>query len=265
MNSTHTFAILAYKESRYLQDCIDSLMKQTIESEIILCTSTPSAFLENVAKKNNLQYFINPSRIGIANDWNFALQTAKTQIVTLAHQDDIYHEEYTEEVMKKVESNKDALIAFTSYDEIVHRGSEIFIRKNSLNFFVKKTILYLSFRCKSVIRKQKGLLLAAGSPIGCPTVAFCKNNLQDFKFDENFSINVDWKAWHDLSQKNGSFIWIKKILVSHRIYSESETSIGLSENRRQSEDMKMFEKIWPSKIAAIINKIYSTSYKNNHN
>ncbi|MEI7891295.1 MAG: glycosyltransferase family A protein [bacterium] len=265
MNSEHTFAILAYKESKYLQNCIDSLNNQTTKSNIILCTSTPSAFLENITKKNNIAYHINPSRTGIANDWNFALGSAISSIVTLAHQDDVYHPQYTEKILKEIALNNDAIIIFTSYDEIVHRKDKTFVRKNSLNFFIKKIILLLIFAFKNSIKKNKSWLLATGSPIGCPTVAYCKNNIGQFGFDEKFSINVDWKAWYDLSQKNGSFVWIKKTLVSHRIYSESETSIGLAENRRQAEDIQMFEKVWPTKIAKIINKVYSLSYKNNHN
>ena len=38
----HTFAICAYKKSRYLENCILSLKKQTVTSNIIMVTSTPN-------------------------------------------------------------------------------------------------------------------------------------------------------------------------------------------------------------------------------
>src|SRR4030042_1540430 len=98
MIKKHTFAVLAYKESPYLQECIDSLKKQFSQSEIIICTSTPSVFLENIAAKNNLQLFINPHKNGIASDWNFALNRSAAKFVTLAHQDDIYSPEYAKEI-----------------------------------------------------------------------------------------------------------------------------------------------------------------------
>ena len=37
----HTFAICAYKESPYLEECIKSLKNQTIKSNILIATSTP--------------------------------------------------------------------------------------------------------------------------------------------------------------------------------------------------------------------------------
>ena len=41
----HTFAICAYKDSPYLEACIRSLKSQTVPSEIICTTSTPSRYL----------------------------------------------------------------------------------------------------------------------------------------------------------------------------------------------------------------------------
>ena len=38
----HIFAICAYKESPYLEECILSLEKQTRKSSIIMVTSTPN-------------------------------------------------------------------------------------------------------------------------------------------------------------------------------------------------------------------------------
>ena len=45
VNTNHTFAICAYKESPYLEECITSLMEQTVKSEIFIATSTPNKLL----------------------------------------------------------------------------------------------------------------------------------------------------------------------------------------------------------------------------
>ncbi len=261
----HAFAILAHKESPHLEECIDSLKNQTIASKIIICTSTPNAFLDRIAKKNSLPIHVNPERDGIATDWNFALASAGTEYVTLAHQDDIYSPDYAAKMMKAAEMHADALIIFSNYDELICKNDEVCIRKHSLNFFIKNTLLRLSFWGKDRLAENKKRLLAFGSPIGCPTVTFGKSLIGDFKFDDSFGINMDWKAWYDLARKEGSFIWVKKNLVSHRIYAGSETSRGISDNRRQKEDLEMFEKIWPDIIAKMLSKIYALSYKNNIN
>lgn len=50
-NTDHTFAVCAYKESPYLESCIKSLVNQKVKSNIIVCTSTPCEFIENMTKK----------------------------------------------------------------------------------------------------------------------------------------------------------------------------------------------------------------------
>ena len=50
----HTFAICAYKDSPYLDACIHSLKRQSVKSKIILCTSTPSPFLEAMSRIHDI-------------------------------------------------------------------------------------------------------------------------------------------------------------------------------------------------------------------
>src|SRR5689334_12586358 len=90
----HSFAVMAYKDSPYLPDCLDSLKNQTVESRIYITTSTPSPYIDAVAKQYGVQVFVTGSTKGIAHDWNFSLKCTKTKYVTLAHQDDIYLPEY---------------------------------------------------------------------------------------------------------------------------------------------------------------------------
>ena len=90
----HTFAICAYKESPYLEECILSLKNQTVKSNIIMATSTPNEWIQGLAEKYEIPLYINTGEGGIAQDWNFAYRQAKTDYITIAHQDDIYEPNY---------------------------------------------------------------------------------------------------------------------------------------------------------------------------
>lgn len=57
----HTFVVLAYKESNYLEACIQSVMNQEYKSKVIIATSTPNNYIENIAKKYNLDVIVNPN------------------------------------------------------------------------------------------------------------------------------------------------------------------------------------------------------------
>ena len=97
---SHTFAICAYKDSPYLDVCIHSLKKQSVKSKIILCTSTPSPFLEAMAKIHDIPLYVRNGKSDIQDDWNFAYEKADTRLVTIAHQDDCYHRDYAAEVKR---------------------------------------------------------------------------------------------------------------------------------------------------------------------
>ena len=80
----HTFAIPVYRSAPNLGALIESLRAQVgVRSQILLTSSTPSAQLEAFAKLHDLSLHINPQRIDIAADWNFALGAAQTWCNTL--------------------------------------------------------------------------------------------------------------------------------------------------------------------------------------
>ena len=102
-NSNHTFVICAYKEVPYLEECVKSLLNQTIKSEIIISTSTPNDSIKKLAEKYNIRLAINNEPKGHIDDFCFAYGKAKTKYVTLCHQDDVYYEKFAEETIKKME------------------------------------------------------------------------------------------------------------------------------------------------------------------
>ena len=115
--NVHTFVICAYKESEYLEECILSLVNQTVASKIIMETSTPNSYIEDMAKKYDIPLFVNPNG-GITQDWNFGLSKIDTKYATVAHQDDVYESTYTEELLGRMEKSQRPLIAFSDYGEL---------------------------------------------------------------------------------------------------------------------------------------------------
>ena len=75
--------------------------------------------------------------------------------------------------------------------------------------------------------------------------------------------NIDWYAWEQISNLTGSFSYISKPLMAHRVHEESTTSEIIKDNQRTAEDYKMFCKFWPEAIAKLLTKIYANSEKSN--
>ena len=95
----HTFAICAYKESPYLEEAIKSIVNQDVKTNYIIGTSTPNNYIEKLAKKYKIKYYVRDGKSDIQDDWNFIYNKANTELVTVAHQDDIYDKNNTKEIL----------------------------------------------------------------------------------------------------------------------------------------------------------------------
>ncbi len=256
----YTFVICAYKESKYLEECIQSLKKQNISVNIILVTSTPNLHIESLVKKYALEYYINNGKSGIAEDWNFAYASANTKLVTIAHQDDIYTPEFSSNVLEQINNSCKPLIAFTNYGEL---REQKYILKNKL--LMVKRILLSPLKIKALwkVRFVRRRILSIGSAICCPSVTLVKENLPQRIFESKFKSNVDWEAWEKISKLKGDFVYCKDILMYHRIHEESTTTEIIADNNRIKEDFEMFCKFWPRCIARFILFFYKQGEKSN--
>lgn len=265
MPSNHSFIVLAHEQSPYLEECIQSLLGQSVKSEIIIATGTPGQFLTHIAKKYSLPLKVNTGQKGLAESWNFALAQAATKYVTLAHQDDIYLSNYTEEMLKNLDSHSDFSIKFCDYQELYHSNNEAQLRTWTLNLLIKRLLVFFHFGFGEAISGQsaKKRFLRLGSAISCPSVLYNTKQIKDFTFNTSFKINVDWIAWIDLASNSRPFLKSNKILMQHRIHTDSETSKGLKGNIRQHEDLVCFSQLWPKKLAWLIAQFYSLSYWTN--
>ncbi len=257
----HTFVVLAYKTSEYLEECIKSVLNQKYKSNVLIATSTPNPYITKLAKKYKLDIIVNDNPKGIGGDFDFAISCAKTKLVTIAHQDDIYDYLYSYEIVKKYEENKNSIILFSDYYEIKNNDKEY----KNINLKIKRILLFpLRFKFLNNKKFWKRRSLSLGCPICCPAVTFVKEKINLPLFDYNFKCNIDWHAWETLSKKKGNFSFIYKHLMGHRVHEASTTSKIINDNKRTEEDLVMFKRFWPSFIAKFINKFYVKSEKNNN-
>lgn len=256
----HTFAICAYRESSYLEECIQSILHQTIPSNIILVTSTPCNYITNLCNKYNITCYLNEGESGITQDWNFAYSKCNTPLLTIAHQDDIYFQHYTETLINVAESAKKPLIYFTNYFEL---RNGVLIKENRL-LKIKRMLLFplgLKVFQNSVFVRRR--ILSLGNSICCPSVTYFKSSLPEPVFRNHFRSNEDWEAWEMISKLKGQFLYCKKPLMAHRIHEDSETSAVIQASGRTGEDIEMFEKFWPKWLAIKIAKLYRKSEASN--
>lgn len=252
-SAMHTFAILGYKESPYLEECVLSLKRQTVKSDMYISAAEPSRFLHAIAQKYNIPLIVSANSKGIGYDWSAAYGLCKTKYLTLAHQDDIYLPEYTASCLNEANKAKGQdVIIFTDYyehfyDTVLAYTGNLLIKKSALSIFFTKNHLYS--------KSAKKCLVYFGNPISCPTVMYNKEIIGDFRFSDNFSCSLDWDAWIRLAKKDGGFCYIRKKLLIHRIYEQSQSYIMTQKRLRKKEETAVLEGIWPRPVAEVISHI----------
>ena len=255
----HTFVVLAYKESPFLEDCIKSVINQSVKSHVVIATTTENDYIKNIASRYNLELIIG-KHTSIGGDFDFAISCGKSSLVTVAHQDDIYESNYVSEILKNYYFNKDSIILFSDYYEI-RNNKNIYFNKNLL---IKKVLLTnLLLKKISGIKFLKRNVLRFGCSICCPSVTFVKSNIPNKIFESDLKCDVDWYAWEKLSRRNGKFIYINKKLMGHRIDESTTTTDIINKGIRTKEDLVILKKFWPSFAANFINKYYKKSEESN--
>lgn len=249
----HTFVICAYQKSPYLLSCIRSLKSQTEETEIICTTSTPSVWLTEIMEKQGIPLYVREGESDIQADWNFAIEKAEGEFVTIAHQDDMYGKHYVEELKKSYERWPDMTVFMT--DAVTIKNGNV--QRWSLKELVKKTLrLPLRFHglADREAVKKSGLLL--GNPVMCPSCAYRKNYLPDPIFHSEYRYALDWDCMVDLAKWPGRFVCVEKPLLYYRIHDGAATKVCIENHRRETEERQMFERFWPEPVVEFLMKFY---------
>ncbi len=255
---SHAFAVCAYGDSPYLEACIRSLKRQTVPSKIILCTSTPSPFLTSVAHKYSLPLLVREGESDIREDWNFAYAQADTRLVTIAHQDDLYHRDYVK-CLQGFRKRYPDMTVFMSDCAIIKNGC---VQRPGTVQLVKR-LLRLPLRVHAFADRTwvKRAALMLGNPVICPSCAYDKKLLGEPLFTSAFKFALDWDTMWRLSGLRGRFICVEYPLIGYRIHEAATTKKCIESNRRSEEEAAMYAKIWPEGMVKLLMHFYKKAYK----
>lgn len=261
MELLHTFMICAYKESDYLEECIQSCINQVSVNEgksiVSLYTSTPNTFVQELCDKYGIEMLTKPGG-GIGKDWNNSLSFVKTKYATIAHQDDVYLPEYGSKVIAAFERKAHCNIVFSDYSEI---NADSSLRSRNINLVIKTSALYVMTLLPLKIYQRR--IYAFGNFICCPAVSYNMTRLQDFRFDESLKMTLDWDAWERIMRREGSVQYVSDKLIYHRIHQASETTANTKNHTREKEEHAMYCRYWGHHIANLLMKLYIYNQKSN--
>lgn len=255
-----TFVVCAYKECPYLRESINALVNQTEKVNIIISTSTPNEYIKTIADEYSIEVRVNPEP-GQIKDYNFAMKQGNTDLVMLAHQDEILNVDFVKSVLDEINKCEKPIIAFTDYIEM---HNDIVDEKQSKMVKIKK-ILLIPLKSRKIASTiwGKRLALRFGDPITHPSVVCVKSRMPEELFREQYKAAMDWDLWERLSNEEGSFVYVDKILLYHRMNDMNQTAVLLkTTNERYENEYDIFCRFWPKWFSKLLMKFYSKAYEN---
>ena len=254
-----TCVICAYGECAYLEECIESLERQTVKPNILISTSTPSEFLSSIADKHGLKIKVNPDG-GQIKDYNFAMHQGDSKFVMLMHQDEVIDARFVELSLQALGTVKDPQISFTDYLEM---HNDVPDKKASKMVIIKRIMLVpLRWRWLGTTRFGKRLIQLMGDPITHPTVICARDKMPEPIFREEFKASMDWDLWERLSKQPGAFVFVPRVLLYHRMNDDNQTAkLFKTTNARYENESAIFRRFWPKPIVKIIMHFYSGAAK----
>ena len=233
----HTFVILAHHESDDLEECIKSVINQSVKSNIVVATSTPNDYIMDLASNYSLGVMVNKEKSNKGRDYNYAINCFDSKLITIAHQDDLYDRNYTKEILSCYKKNPNATIIFTDNYEIekerkIHKSKKLFKKRYHLfplkfSFFQNKVFFKLR-----ALRRDKYICTSS--------ITFVKNNIKKDIFPTNLKYDNDWQGLIDLAKENTRFVYLKKRLVGYRIDNKKVNK------KKEIEDEKILKSLYPN-------------------
>jgi len=254
---SHTFAVCAHGENEYLDKCVESVINQELSSNVIICTSTDNNHIRDVAKKYNVELFVNEIKTDMQGSWNFALKCAKTQFVTICHQDDYYDSKYYLKISKKFKS--DVVFLYTGFYDVID-GKKTVNFLNRLKAFFSFFMRWRFFQAKRFFKRKA---FSFGNSACCPSCCYNKGKTGIELFHSNLKNACDWDTFVNLCNVKGRIVFKKKRLTYKRIHKQSATFQDIMSGLRYEEDKVMFDKLWNKFFAKFFIKIYKSAYKYN--
>jgi glycosyltransferase involved in cell wall biosynthesis len=241
-NILYSICIPAYK-SRYLQECIESILSQTApDFELIILNDFSPEPIEEIISKNQdsrIKYFKNENNVGaydLVDNWNKCLALASGEFIVIMGDDDRLAPNYLTEFSSLIKTYPDldvfhcrskiiddegkalgltpALPSFEHvYDSIWHRLRQL--RSNYVSDYVYRT---------SALRAQGGfykLPLAWGSDDITAFVAAAKkgiahSNRPVFEYRSNgLSITSTGNDLHKMTANQAYGQWLSKFLIEN--------------------------------------------------
>jgi len=213
-----TVCIPTYNYASFIAETIESILSQNFTDYELLIVddnstdNTVSVVEPYVRRDPRIRFIVNPSNLGMVENWNYCLNLAEGEYIKYVFGDDLLASPDAIGRMASLLDADSSVSLVCSARNFINDRSEVI---NMVSRFEKTGVLHGT----DVINL---CLIRQGNLIGEPTVVMFRKEQASRGFRLNYRQIVDLEMWFHLLEQ-GAFAYIKEPLCSFRIHERQQT------------------------------------------
>lgn len=209
----------------YLKRAVQSVLSQNSsewELKLVDGSTEPSNEIKEWVKSLNnkkIQYVQNTQDKSMAGNWNYAYNSASTELVTLLHDDDMLSPEYVKKMLVFSKENPNSSAYFCNVNTVNEQDMSTLTLADYIKRFIQP-------KGKQIhLKGDEGLSqLLKGCFIFCPTMCYQKSKLPQLPFDKKWKMVTDLDFYINTLKEGGTLTGHNDKLYLYRRHSNNQTS-----------------------------------------
>lgn len=245
LNPLVSITITCYNHEKYIEDCLNSVLKQTYDNiEILICDdcSRDSSWQKLTEMERSLQNRFsyvslkrNPENLGVVKNLNRMLKEARGKYVKGVATDDFLEENAIEDFVAYCESDASIDVAVCN-GWIVPDGAHFPLKNKDPNKVAYKGKVNFDLPPQELLEA-----LYQNNFIFAPGVFFKRQVFIDHGYYDETMYGEDWEYWLRLAEVGQSrFGYLDKCLIAYRQSDNSMTSL-MNNDGFEKRYLKLYE------------------------
>lgn len=227
-------AFPTYNGARFLREALTSILGQTHRDVTLLCLDDASSDdSAAIAASLGVRVLRNEQRLGLAANWNRALDLCESEFLVIAHQDDVYAPQFLERMIGVLDRHPNAFAAHCKSLAIDEHGHEI---ADPAARFKESFWPRGEHECETQLAA-----LRRGNFVIAPSVML--RMPARLRFDERYQFVTDWDYWLRGLLAGAPLIGLNERLVSFRRHPETATLASERTMRRYEEELELLRQL----------------------
>jgi glycosyltransferase involved in cell wall biosynthesis len=240
VSSSIAFAIPYYRGLSYLEEALRSLQAQTFEDweAVIVDDLGPESAEKLVAGLSDprIRYLRNETNLGLAANWNRAIERTTAPLVTVFHCDDVLEPNYAETMVRLMRENPSAIAGHCRTHLIDEDGKATRTLADSAKRVIRPST-------KGTVRTEgdEGLAsLLRGFWIFCPTLCYRRDAFRVRNFDSRLKFVADFDFLSHLLLSGETVVGTSVVGYRYRRHSQNETAKMTGSLERFDEEFCLY-------------------------